>query len=138
MSSNAISSLGALLKIGNGASVEVFTAIPELRNINGPTMTAENIDVSHLGSTSGYRDYIAGFKEAGEISGEVNWTQAGYATLLALFVSGALKNFLLVFSDGSDYKFSGRITALPITAQTGDAVRFNLTIKITGAFSENP
>jgi len=138
MSSNAISSLGALLKIGDGASAEVFTAIPELRSITGPTMTAENIDVSHLGSTSGYRDYISGFKEAGEISGEVNWTQAGYATLLTLFESGDLKNFQLIFSDGTDYEFTGRITALPITAQTGDAVRFNLTIKITGSFTENP
>lgn len=138
MASNAISSLGAQLKIGNGASAELFTAIPELRSITGPTMTAETIDVSHLGSTSGYRDFISGFKEAGEISGEVNWTQAGYASLLALFESGAQKNFQLVFSDGTDYKFSGRITALPITAQTGDAVRFNLTIKITGTFTENP
>ena len=66
MSSNAISSLGALLKISNGASAPVFAAIPELRSINGPSMTSEDIDVSHLGS-SGYRDFIAGFKEAGEI-----------------------------------------------------------------------
>ena len=138
MSSNAISSLGALLKIGNGASVEIFTAIPELRNISGPTMSAETIDVSHLGSTSGYRDYIAGFKEAGEITGEVNWTQAGYASLLTHFVSSALKNFELHFSDATVYEFSGRVTALPMTAQTGDAVRFNLTIKITGEFTEQP
>jgi len=135
MASNAISSLGAVLSIGNGASTEVFTAIPELRSINGPTMTSEDIDVSHLGS-SGYRDYIAGFKEAGEITGEVNWTQAGYATLLTLFNSGALKNMKLIFSDATDYVFVGRIKGLPITAQTGDAVRFNITIKITGSFAE--
>lgn len=137
MSSNAISSLGAVLRIGNGASVEVFTAIPELRGINGPSMTSEDIDVSHLGS-SGYRDYIAGFKEAGEITGEVNWTQAGYATLLVLFNSGALKNMELEFSDATVYEFVGRVKGVPITAQTGDAVRFNLTVKITGAFAEQP
>jgi len=135
MSSNAISSIGALLKIGNGASTEVFTAIPELRSINGPSMTSEDIDVSHLG-TSGYRDFIAGFKEAGEISGEVNWTQAGYATLLTLFNSGVTHNMTLEFSDATIYEFVGRVKGLPITAQTGDAVRFNLTIKITGAFAE--
>jgi len=135
MSSNAISSLGALLKISDGASAPTFTAVPELRSINGPSMTSEDIDVSHLGS-SGYRDYIAGFKEAGEITGEVNWTQAGYATLLTLFNSGALKNMKLIFSDATDYVFVGRIKGLPITAQTGDAVRFNITIKITGSFAE--
>ena len=137
MSSNAISSLGALLKISDGASAPTFTAVPELRSINGPSMTSEDIDVSHLGS-SGYRDFIAGFKDAGEISGEVNWTQAGYATLLALFNSAALRSMSLTFSDGTDYYFTGRVKALPITAQTGDAVRFNLTIKISGEFDETP
>ena len=137
MSSNAISSLGALLKISDGASAPSFTAVPELRGINGPSMSSEDIDVSHLGS-SGYRDYIAGFKEAGEISGEVNWTQAGYATLLVLFNSGALRDMTLTFADGTIYEFVGRVKGLPITAQTGDAVRFTLNIKITGAFAEQP
>lgn len=137
MSSNAISSIGALLKIGDGASAETFTAIPELRNINGPSMTSEDIDVSHLGTT-GYRDFIRGFKDAGEITGECNWTQAGYATLLTLYNSGVVRNMTLQFSDGTIYEFTAYIKALPKTAQTGDAVRFTVTIRLTGAYAEQP
>lgn len=135
MASNAVSTNGCTIKIGNGASTETFAAIPELRNFNGPTMDSEDIDVSHLASGS-YRDYIQGFKASGEISGECNWTQAGYATLLALFNAGTVRNMQAVMSDGTTYEFQGYVKSIPVTVNTGEQVKFNLTIKITGTVTE--
>ena len=139
MSSNAISSQGATLKIGNGASVEVFTAIPELRNIDGPNLTSDRIDVTHLGSV-GFRDFIAGLKEAGVITGEANWTQAGFATLLALYASAVVKNLQIVYADSPavTYQGQGYVSALSKTAQANDAVKFNLTVQLTGDWTELP
>ena len=44
--SNAVSSYGTLLKIGDGGGTEVFTPLAEVKSIEGPDMETDIIDVT--------------------------------------------------------------------------------------------
>jgi hypothetical protein len=51
--------LGKLLKIGDRAAPEVFTAIAEVKDITGPGLTREFSEFTHQQSASSYREYIS-------------------------------------------------------------------------------
>ena len=57
MTTEGVVGLGTLLKIGDGASPETFTAIAEVKDITGPNMSMEFAEFTHQQSTDGYREY---------------------------------------------------------------------------------
>lgn len=70
--------------IAYGATVERsidgtdFTKIPECRGVAVPVVTTEYQDVTNLDSPNGFREYIKGMKDAGEISVPCGYTADGY------------------------------------------------------------
>lgn len=75
--------------IGYGATVErstdgiVFERIPECKSVSVPSSEQDYVDVTSLDSPDGYREYIPGLKDMGEISLTVGYTVAGYTQQLA-------------------------------------------------------
>lgn len=132
--SDAIAGLGAEFKRGDGASSEGFTAIAEVINITGPGLTRAFIDVTHLGSTGGYREFITGFRDGGEYTFTANFTRAEYDLILADYESDDPVNYQVVLSDtdGTTFEFAGFVTALPATIPFDDKITVDVTIKITG------
>ena len=57
--SEAISAFGTTLKIGDGATPEVFAAIAEVTNVGGPGMSLDTVDITHPSSTGGWKEYTA-------------------------------------------------------------------------------
>ena len=49
--------LGTLLKIGDGATPEVFAAIAEVKDITGPGLSREFAEFTRQQSSGGYREY---------------------------------------------------------------------------------
>jgi len=136
--SDAIAGVGAAFKRGDGASPsEGFTAIAEVANITGPGLTRDFIEVTHLGSTDGYREFITGFRDGGEYTFTVNFTHAEYLLLLADFESDDSVNYQVVLpdTDTTTMDFAGYVTAIPMTIPFDDKVTVDVTIKITGGVS---
>lgn len=76
--------------IAYGASVErsndggtTWVRIPEARGVAIPSVTTEYQEVTNLDSPGGFREFIKGLKDAGEISFPMGYTAAGYAMMLA-------------------------------------------------------
>jgi len=135
--SDAIAGVGTSFKRGDGTSAEEFNAIAEVRNITGPGMTRDFIDVTNLDSTGGYREFITGFRDGGELTFTMNFTLAGYDDLFADYSSDDSHNYQVVLADtgATTFEFAGYVTSLPLTIPTDDAVTVDVTIKITGAVS---
>jgi len=147
------SGLGTILRMSTGDELAPDTevdGVAELTNISGPTMSAEEIDVSSFDSDGGYREFVAGFLDAGEISIEGNLIVAAASTvnsLAAAFNDGVVRNFHVVFpttgtgpaSDGSDgflrWIFNGTVTGVETAAPYDDKAGFSATIRITGSTS---
>ena len=61
----ATRSLGTVLKIGKDPSI---VKVGGLTEIGGIELSADTLDTTTLESDGGYREFIGGFKDAGEVS----------------------------------------------------------------------
>jgi predicted secreted protein len=108
--------------------------VAELSEIGGLDLSADTIDVTALDSTGGYRSFIGGFKDAGEVSlsGFFNPGDLGQAALYNDFLSGVTDNFTILFPFGASWTFAGVITGFKTSAALEDAISFEATVKVSG------
>lgn len=133
---NAVSSVGALLKKYTGAA---WASVGEVINISGPTMSRETIDVTSLASTGGYREFIAGFRDPGTITFTMNFNRTDYETMKTDFESDTEQDYELILPDDdvTTLEFTGLVTELPLNLDPGSQITCNITIKITGQVTVN-
>lgn len=112
------------------------TPVAELSSIGGLELTAETIDKTSLDSDGGYREFMSGFKDAGEvsISGFFAPDDPGQAAVYAAFNSGATTACKIVFPSelGWEWNFNSVITAFSTSAELEEAVSFEATLKVSG------
>ena len=135
MTSNAVSGVGTQFKRAEGdSSAPTFTAISEINSISGPNMSRDTIDVTSLDSTGGYREFIGGFRDGGELTMEMNFTIAGFDLMKDDFESAALRDYQVVLSDtgNTTLEFAGLVTSLGLTVPMDDKITASVTIKISG------
>lgn len=85
--------------------------IPECKGVAVPTVSTEYQDVTNLDSPDGFREYVKGIKDAGEISVLCGYTAAGYEQQIA--------------DQASDTPIYYRTTMRPAPGQaTGDVFEF--------------
>jgi len=133
--SDAIAGVGTAFKRCDGDSSGAgFTAIAEVNSISGPGMTRNFIDTTSLDSTGGYREFIGGFRDGGQITLEMNFTLDGYATMLADFESSSSVYYQIILADSnnSQLDFAAFVTDLPLNIVPDDKVTCTVTMKITG------
>jgi predicted secreted protein len=133
--SNAFAGVGTTFKRGNGASVETFTAIAEINSIDGPNMSREQIDVTSLDSTGGYREFIGSFRDGGSVSLDMNFTRDGFVDMQDDFESDSVVNYQIVLSDSgaTTLEFAGFVSDLSVSVTTDDKVTATVSIKVSGA-----
>lgn len=132
--SNAVAGVGAEFRRGDGASTEVFTALSEVKNIAGPGLAREFSDVTNIGSTGGWREYITGFRDGGEYTFTMNFIRSDFDLLYADFNDDSSHNYQVGIpdDDSTEITFAGFVTALPMNVVPDDAITVDVTIKITG------
>lgn len=137
MATKATSTVGVTFKRGDGASSETFSALGEVTALSFGGSTRDMIDVTHLASTGGYREYIASFRDSGELTLELNYDHDSHETMLGDFESSDSVNYQVVFADTSVSTFSltGFVSSLGVTSNVGEQIKASCTIKVTGAIS---
>jgi len=133
MASAAVSGVGTQFKRWSGSA---WVAIAEINSITGPGMTRDTIDVTSLDSLGGYREFIAGFRNAGTVSLSMNLTQTSFSTMLTDFESPDTQNYeIQIHSLGIYLEFIGLVTELPMTISPDDKITIDVTIQISGPVS---
>lgn len=111
-------------------------AVGSLSSIGGVSASADTIDVTALDNVNGYREFVAGLKDGGEVSlsGYFDYADAGQKALYAAFESGETEECEIVFPTAMDCKwtFSGVVTAIETGAELEGAVSFSCTVKVSG------
>jgi predicted secreted protein len=122
-------------------------ALGDLTNISGPTMSAEEIDVSSHDSEGNFREFVAGFLDAGEISFEGNLTVGGGVERInTAFGDRANRYFAVVFpatgtASGSTqsrlshwfrWQLEGAVTGVETAAPFDDKATFSGTVRVSG------
>jgi len=132
----AVAGVGSEFQIGSGASPQVYTKVAECLSIGGPDVTAEEIDVTSLDSTGGYKESITGLKDGGSVALEVNWIKANAQQIILrdALDSGAALTCRIVFSDSPQTiaSFACKVTGFSMAAEPDSQLKASLTIKISG------
>lgn len=112
--------------------------VAALDNIGGIEITVDTVEVTTHDSPDGYKEYIAGLLDAGEISigGFFEPTDTtGQQAMLTDMAARAIKQVIITFpaSTKATWTFQGLITAIKIgDAPKDDAIPFTASIKPTG------
>jgi predicted secreted protein len=132
MASNAFSGVGT--KLWRKDPTTGWGALAEVNNISGPSESRDTIDVTSLDSTGGYREFITGFKDGGELTFTMNMANAEYDKLRTDFDTDTAREYKVELpdSDESIFSFSGLVTNIPLSVSPDDKVTVDVTIKVTG------
>ena len=137
--SNALSSFGHLLKIGDGAGTEVCTTIAEVLDVNGPDLSLDTEEVTSQTSANGYDEHIGTILRGGEVTLDINYiptdgTHDESTGLISVMQTKTKNNFQLVMTDSgtTTWDFAALVTKFSPTAPVVGALRASVTMKISG------
>ena len=118
--------LGTKLKIDG-------TAVAKLTSISGIELSAETMDITTLDSTEGYREFMAGFIDGGEVTAEGLLSETGTAeSELINKVGGDAQECTIEFPSGAKWEFDAIITAFSTDVSLEDPLSFSITLKVSG------
>lgn len=139
MVTEALSSYGTLLKMGDGATSENFSTIAELKDIGGPSKSLGTKEVTTHVSPGRAREFIATLIDNGEVTAQINFLPSDGThdpvTGLQSALDDAVKtNFQLVFPDDTDTTatFAAFVTAFKPAAPVDGSLDAEITLKLTG------
>lgn len=132
-------------RIAYGATIEwgtdgtTYASIPEAEGLAVPEVQVEYIDVTNMDSAGGFREFIAGLKDAGEITIPCGYTSAAYATAVGYQTNGTLVYFRTELpletgqsTTGDIFVFTGYVTPRLQTNAVGEAIKMDLVIRTSG------
>ena len=129
-----------MAKRGLGTTISINgTLVGGLNRIKPPERSADTIETTVLDSSTGYRDFIQGFKDGGdvEIEGFYDSSYTGLTTVDTAYENGTQDTYIITFPSGMGsptFTLTGIITKLasPGEANTDDPVAFSMTVKVIG------
>ncbi len=137
----ALPAINTLLKLGNGASPEVFTTIANVSSITGLQLSANVVDVTSHSTSVPWRQKITTLLDAGDLTFDLFFipSDTGHQQLLTIFqekngTTDGLRDYQLWFPDGvpTKYQFAAYISKFSLTEPVDNVVRAAVTFTATG------
>lgn len=110
----------------------IFEQMCNITSISGPGYAKDTLETTDLCTVDAYRTFMAGLKDAGEVSLAVNYATAVWALLYADFEAAVNNNYQIVLPDNTTLEFAGLITAVPLEVPMDEKITSEVTIKISG------
>lgn len=133
-------------KIGYGSLFEIhdgddYQKIGEITSITLPSLARDAVDATHTESEEGWREFIPGLKDAGEITVEMNFVAGSESDVLIRrqFDSDDLTQCRItvpsVGSPPEQLTFNAIVTGYEAEAPVDDKVTATVTLKVSGKVS---
>lgn len=111
--------------------------VGSLSSINGVEGSSETTDVTALDNANGYKEFLGGFKDAGEVAleGFFDAADQGQTAMHDAFEDQEVHDFSIVFPTavGKTWNFKGVVTKFKAgDAALTDALKFAASVKISG------
>ena len=113
----------------NAKTIGALTSIGEI------TPDSEELDATTLDSQGGYREFLQGFKDSGELtlSGYYDKTDLGQQALITGYGNGEAKAVAIVFPNPGGASFNAYVKSFTLGAADVDGiVGFGATLRISG------
>lgn len=134
MTTNAKIGHGVLFKIASGDSPSVMTSIGEITSVTPPAISRDAIDATHTASPEKWREFIAGLKDGGEASADINFVPGsdGHGLLMDQLDLDTPTECEIDFPDGSKFEFDAILTGYAPSAPIDDKMTATVTFKVSG------
>lgn len=134
--SNAKIGHGALFKLANDASPASYVTVGEINSITMPGIARDAVDVTHSESPQKWREFIAGLKDGGDVSAEINFIpgSAGVTLLLSQLDQDELSacKITLPTTPAYEWQFDAILTGFESEAPIEDKMTATVTFKVSG------
>ena len=148
----AAPAVGTIIRYFNKTD-SAWESLGGVSDISGPDFSKDEIEVTALDTSGGFKSYIGGLKDAGNMTLEMNFTQSSFATLFDIFLKEGDDGefwFAVILNDPprsaedvtdrtaspqqtrSAFWFQASINQTPIRASAGDRVTATVTLRISG------
>ncbi len=125
---------GTSISKGDGEAIEVFSAVGNVTSISLPSLERETYDVTAHDSTDGWREFIGGLKDGGEVSFDVNYDPNEHVPLtMADTAETDPSNWEVAFPSGALWAFAAILTSSEADAPHDGQLEGSITLKISGA-----
>jgi predicted secreted protein len=133
--------------IGSGAEFwlddasDVLTKLGEILGVPNPNVQTDEVEATHMDSGS-YREFIAGLKDPGEGTFDINFVPNGatYALLRAAQADGDTRDYKIVLpvADGSTWEITGEgfVKGIERVVPIDDRMTATITFRFSGPPSE--
>lgn len=139
MASKQIISYGATVE--RGTDGVTYTEIPECKGVAVPEVEQEYPEVTNLDSPNGFREYIKGLKDAGNIEVPCGYTRAGFEQQLADQAAPDAIYYRVTLRPqpdqtiGDKFTYRGFPTPRLAPGDVGAPIEMNIMIRVTGDFT---
>lgn len=119
------------------------TAIAQIRDISGPNLSADTIEVTHRDG-DGWKEFIAGLRDGGEVTFDLVFDPAltthspsAAGGLITLLSAGTKEDFTVEFADSAPTvaDFAAIVTGFQPKMPLNDAQTADVTLKVSGAIT---
>ena len=134
MNGQATRTMGTTLTKKMSGSEVADTIIANLTSIGEIGVESEEIDATDLDSPNNYKEFIAGSKDAGEVSlaGNIK-NEANVEKMLALAESQSLEDWVVTYPSGAKWEFKAFVKSFKDTEKTTDGLAgFSASLRISG------
>ena len=135
--SEATSTIGTDLKLGDGAQPATYASVEGVTSINGFGTTRSEVDTTTLKSSS--KMFKLGLKDNGTLQVETNYdpTDDQHQSIRDLNESGAKRSWQLVLMDddgapAETFQFDGYVSGWSLRVDIDNVYKATLSIRITG------
>ncbi len=118
-----------MAQLGTGTTITMSGFTANILSVDGPSMTRESIQTSHM-STTNYHTFIpASLVDGGELTLEVE-----FGATTAIPITGSATTVTIVWGGtaNTSWSFSGFLTAFTPNAAIDERMTASATIKIAG------
>lgn len=106
-------------------------SIGKLMNIDWSGAIADDVELTNFDSPGGWKEFEAGLKDAGEITGDLRYDKSYMETVLDA-VGGDKESWALTLKDLCILICQGYIRSLGLAVPMGDSVTMPIAIKYSG------
>ena len=109
--------------------------IGSLTSVGEISPDSEELDATCLDSSGGYREFLQGFKDSGELTltGYLDPDKPGQAKMVTLYGSGELGYFWVTFPDQATVAFNAYVKSFTVgPAEVDGIVGFGTTLRVSG------
>jgi predicted secreted protein len=124
------------LQLGDDGSPEEFNEIPGVKDFEVPLVgSIDEVDVTTHDSPDGFKEYIAGLKDAGDISVDIVWDadDTVHQDLEEIAGDREVRNFRAIDPNDNGYEFSAFIRELNMALPVADAIVATMVLRLSGA-----